>query len=157
MPQFIPNEAIRKNSDNTYSIQVTETGAGPAPTPEASNSFSVSQSAGVLEASRVVKNAAGKLQKAIIQVDSTLASGTYYIQFLNAAALPADGAVTHLIDPLVVVHSSGTTDQLAFDFVGAEDGTTGVYASTGIVVVLSTTRATKTIGGSYLTMTVMYQ
>lgn len=157
MQSNIPDTAFRKNSDGTYSLLTTETGAGTPPTPATANSFSVASSAGVLETSRVVKASAGKLHKAIIQLDSTLASGTYYIQFLNAASLPADGAVTHLIDPIAITHGSGTTDQLSFDFAGAEDGMTGIYASTGIVVVLSTSRATKTIGGAYLTMTVLYQ
>ena len=61
-----------------------------AQTPSTTNSWSVAKSDVVLEASRVVKASAGKLSSGIIQLDTTATTGTYYIQFLNAASLPAD-------------------------------------------------------------------
>lgn len=143
-------------TSTTYLVNQAQMGSA-APTPSTTNSWSVAKSDGVLEASRVVKASAGKLSKAIIQLDTTATTGTYYIQFLNASSLPADGAVTHLVDPIVAVHTSGTTDLFSFDFTGPDLAKSGVNASTGIVVVLSTTRATKTIASAYLTMTVFYE
>ncbi len=96
-----------------------------------------------LEASAVVKNAAGMLKGFDVRVDSTLASGTYYVQILNHASLPADGAVTHLIAPVKVIHTVGFDDFI-------EDRFPDVSAGTGVVVCLSTTEFTKTIGGAYL-------
>ena len=76
----------KKASTQTTLIGATYKVENPSMTvvpsgPSASSSFSTAKSDGVLEASRVVKASAGTLYKAIIQVDSTLATGTYYLQF----------------------------------------------------------------------------
>ena len=105
-----------------------------------------------LEASTISKNTPGRLYKYNIRIDSTLANGTYYIQFMNSATLPADGAVTFLTAPIKKVHVSGTDDYITDDFslVG------GIYASAGIVMCISTTEFTKTIGTAVTSSTIIY-
>lgn len=128
---------------------------------DASGNLQTSVSAGVawsvskssaLEASHVIKASSGSLRGATIRIDSTAPSASYYIQFLNASSLPANGAVTHLIAPLKRIHANGTDDYFSVDFTES-----GLTASTGIVIVLSTTEFTKTISGAYLSMTVQYK
>lgn len=113
-------------------------------------SSSVAKSA-AKEASHVVKASAGVFYGGIYRVDSALANGTYYIQFLNASSLPADGAVTQLINPIKVAHTSGTDDLYDLDL-----SLTGITASTGIVVALSTTEFTLTISSANLVTTTFY-
>jgi hypothetical protein len=68
----------------------------------------------------VVKAAAGTLRNVTVRLDSTLASGTYYLQLWNLAALPADatvvGAGNSLDAPVKVVHTNGTDDLIVYDF-----------------------------------------
>lgn len=109
-------------------------------------------SSAALEASSISKASAGNLYYAYGVVDATAPTDIYYIQFLDSATLTADGAVTHLITPIPVVHTTGTDSSFEigdFDF--------GVAAANGIVIVLSTTLVTKTIAGSYLFATVLYK
>jgi hypothetical protein len=105
-----------------------------------------------LEASSISKASAGVLRSASWRLDSTAPNGTYYLQVLNAASLPGDGAVTHLVAPIKVIHATGTDDYITLD---ATDN--GVYASTGIVTCLSSSEFTKTISGAYLSGTVEYK
>jgi hypothetical protein len=112
--------------------------------------WSVDQSA-ALEASSVTKAAAGVIRSIFGRIDSTAASGTYYIQFLNASSLPADGAVTHLATPYKIIHTTGSDSYFSVDFLEQ-----GLFASTGIVIDLSSTEFTKTIGGAYLSMTIRF-
>jgi hypothetical protein len=109
-------------------------------------------STSALVASKEVKSSAGVLRWLRVRLDSTAANGTYYLQILNAAALPADGAVTHLLAPIKVIHANGADDTIQIDLTD-----NGVYASAGIVVCLSTTEFTKTIAGAYLCGTVLYK
>lgn len=104
-----------------------------------------------LEASTLTKASAGVLFCASFRLDSTAPTNTYYLQFHNAAALPAEGAAVFLCAPTKVVHVTGTDDAVNVVFPG-----NGVYASLGIVCVLSTTEWTKTISGAYLTGDVFY-
>jgi len=113
--------------------------------------FAVDNSA-ALEASTVTKAAAGVLYQVDGRIDSTAATGTYYIQFINAASLPADGAVTHLRTPKKLQHTTGTDTPFSFDF-----GPGGIYAPVGIVLCASSTEFTKTITGAITTSTVLYQ
>lgn len=100
-----------------------------------------------LETSHVLKAAAGKVYKGNVRVDSTLATNTYYIQLINAALLPSNGAVTYLWNPIKVAHVNGTSDFIDFDFT-----TNGLPASTGAVVAISTTEFTLTIGTAVLSV-----
>lgn len=104
-----------------------------------------------LEASSISKAAAGVVRAVDGRIDSTAATGTYYIQLLNSATLPADGAVTTLVAPKKIQHTTGTDTNFSIDCT-----MNGVYASAGIVIVLSTTEYTKTIGGAYMSSTVYY-
>lgn len=121
--------------------------------PVAVNTYALSTDlSAALEASTVTKASAGNVYKAMGRLDSTYATATYYIQLLNAASLPADGAVTHLRAPIKIQHTSGTDDY--WDFCIAENFP--VYASTGIVMCVSTTEFTKTIGGAYTSSSISY-
>jgi len=104
-----------------------------------------------LETSSVTKASAGRLYALSGYIDATAPSATYYIQILNASSLPADGAVTHLVEPKQIVHATGSPSYFSYDY-----GLFGRYASTGIVVCISSTQFTKTISGAYLAMTAAY-
>jgi hypothetical protein len=101
-----------------------------------------------LEASRQVSTTAGKLRSLTVRIDSTASSGTLYVQVLDAAALPADGAVTHVVAPIKRIHVSGTDDYLSIDF-----SERGVAFGAGCFIVLSSSEFTKTIGGAFLSVT----
>lgn len=101
--------------------------------------------ASALAASKVIKAAAGIHFSTQVQIDATAPSATYYVQMINAAALPSNGAVTHLHAPQTVIHVSGVPDVVVFDDTGAPAAFT-----TGCVAALSTTQFTLTIGGAYL-------
>jgi len=98
-----------------------------------------------LEASAIAKNAPGMITGLDVRVDSTLASGTYYVQVLNSATVPVDGAVTHIVAPYKVIHTIGYDDNI-------EDRFQAIFASAGIVICLSTTEFTKTLGGTNLSI-----
>lgn len=133
--------------DNTNNVIATVN----KPLAVSTYAWSVDQSA-ALEASTVTKASAGVLRSATVRIDSTQATGTYYIQFYNAAALPADGAVTFLCAPYKIQHTTGTDTHVSFDFTD-----NGIYASTGIVMGLSTTEFTKTISGAVTSSTILYK
>jgi hypothetical protein len=105
-----------------------------------------------LEASGVVKASAGSLRLFSGRIDSTAASGTYYVQMLNAASLPANGAVTMLCAPTKLIHTTGSDTPINLDFTDNM-----IAASTGIVFCLSSTEFTKTISGAYLSASVLFQ
>jgi hypothetical protein len=132
--------------DNTANVAWTHHRAITDSTGAVSVDFSAA-----LEASSVTKASAGRLYKATGRIDSTGASATYYIQFYNASSLPADGAVTFLIAPIKIIHTTGANSTFDVDF-----GTLGVYASTGMVMALSSTEFTKTISSALLSSTILY-
>lgn len=105
-----------------------------------------------LEASTVTKATPGNLHKALVRIDSSAGTDDYYIQFLNAAALPADGAVTHLIPPIKVQHTTGTDSVIEIDF-----GDNCIAFSTGLVMCISTTEFTKTIAGAVSSSTILFK
>lgn len=114
------------------------------------NPFSVRKSA-ALEDSGIIKAAAGTLYGLSGRIDSTAPSATYYLQILDSATLPADGAVTHLIAPIKIVVVTGTDYIFDLDFTP-----NGIAAAAGIVVCLSSTEFTKTISSAYLSTTGLY-
>jgi hypothetical protein len=105
-----------------------------------------------LEASSVAKATSGTIRYFAGRIDSTLATGTYYLQFLNHSSLPADGAVTMLCAPIKVQHTTGTDSPIVIDF---KDSC--IYASTGITWCLSTTEFTKTISTAHVSSTFLYK
>lgn len=133
-------------TEGSYGVQAT------VPTPLATSTFTSSKSvSSALEASAVVKATAGNLYRTFGVIDKSAPTGMYYVLHLNASSLPGDGAVTHLITPIPVSHTTGTDssfDTGHFPF--------GTYASTGIVRVLSSTMVTKTITSAYMFATTSY-
>lgn len=95
--------------------------------------WTVAKSA-ALAPSLVLKASAGKLGKVTGRLDSTLATGTYYLMFIDAASLPVNGAVTTLLGTVKIQHTTGTDSR--FDIDVTPDGVT---ATTGIVLAVSTT------------------
>ncbi len=121
------------------------------PVATATNTYSRDTST-ALEASSIAKASAGNLYRAFGVIDASAATDIYYIQFLDSATLTADGAVSHLITPIPVNHTTGTDS--SFD-TGHFDA--GIAATAGIVIVASTTMVLKAIAGSVLFATVLYK
>ena len=94
------------------------------------------------EASRVVKASAGTLFG--LTLHNSLAT-TQFVQFHNAAALPADGAI-----PVVVIAVPANTT-MSWD-----SNPFGRYFTVGIVICNSTTGPTKTIGAANLWVDAQY-
>jgi hypothetical protein len=103
-----------------------------------------------LEASTVSKASAGNVFRVFGVIDKTAATGLYYVLTLDAASLPSNGAVTHLLPPQVINHTQNTDSE--FDSLWINNGKP---ASTGVVVALSTTMVTLTVAGSYFFGTVV--
>lgn len=96
----------------------------------------------VLGTNLVVKASAGTLRYVEGRIDSTAASGSYYVQIFNTTSLPADttGVGSMLVGPRKVQTAGSTDARFTIDLMNE-----GVYASTGIVICASTTEFTKTI------------
>jgi hypothetical protein len=104
-----------------------------------------------LEASTISKASLGILRMIFGRIDASAPTATYYLLAINSATLPANGAVTMLMAPRKIVHTTGTDTQILIDFT-----MNGIYASAGIVFCLSSTEFTKTIEGAYMSATVLY-
>lgn len=104
-----------------------------------SNDFSIA-----LANSKVISAVPGTLRNLTLQVDGTLASGTYYMQVWDSATVPADTTAVTLANslesPVKVIHVLGTDDLITYDFAEL-----GIPADFGICWSLSSTRFTKTI------------
>ena len=97
-----------------------------------------------LGASFVLKNAKGTLYMCEAKLDASAPGGTYYAMLLDAASLPANGAVT-VLEEIPIPHSNGTDDLISFPIKN------GIDLPTGAVLVLSSTSGTTlTISGAYL-------
>jgi len=118
---------------------------------EIAAAFSVDASTSALEASSVISAAPCKVYEVFGRIDSTASSDDYYLQLVNAASLPGDGAVTFLAAPIKVAHTTGTDTTVDVGF-----GEHGIAASTGAVWVISTTEFTKTIAGAVASLTATY-
>jgi hypothetical protein len=114
-------------------------------------SWSVAQNS-ALAASLVIKATAGVIRSVSGRIDSTLASGTYYLLLMNAASLPANGAVTNLMAPQKYIHVNGTDDRFALDFTA-----NGIFASVGAVLAISTTEFTLTVGTAVVSATACFK
>jgi hypothetical protein len=135
---------VDKFVDNTNSVAWTVL----TPLAVATNAITTDISA-ALEASSIAKATAGRFYSSQGRIDSTQATGTYFIMVLNSATLPADGAVTRLCDSLKINHTTGVDSNYTIDFTSIG----GLWASAGIVTCISSTSYTKTIGGAYLSST----
>lgn len=110
-----------------------------------------------LEASSVSKASAGVVCKFYGRIDSTASTATYYIQLINSASLPSNGAITFLIAPIKIQHNTGSDSYFDIDLTG-DNANSCVTASNGIVWDLSTTEFTKTISASnVVSATVLYK
>lgn len=109
-----------------------------------------------LASSLVVKAAAGTLGFASGRLDQSAATGNYYIQMWNLAALPADATavstVNSLANPFKIAHVNGLDDywQMSTPAGGEE-------ATAGIVIGVSTTEFTKTAAGNIISATATFQ
>lgn len=75
---------------------------------------------------------AGVLKDFTVQIPAAIASNTYYLMALDAAAAASNGAVTNIIAPIEIVHALGSTDTVRFDDLMAA-------GAAGITFMLSTT------------------
>ena len=99
-----------------------------------------SSSLAAFESGRVLKASAGTFISLYVELDPSLASGTYYAQLLTgSASVPADGAVTHLRSPQAMIHVTGQKTIAQFN-----DSPHGIAFSTGCTACVSSTRFTKT-------------
>lgn len=125
-----------------------------APVTSTTYNLSLDKSA-ALEASSVTKASAGNLYWVSGRIDSTAPTATYYYQVLSAASLPSDGAVTYLVAPMKLQHTTGTDTPIAIG--NPSNAVTPIAGSaTGLVECLSSTEFTKTITAAYLSTTVGY-
>lgn len=144
--KWIAEGFAAQGEDNTNGLIATQN----KPVAVSTYAWSVDKSA-ALEASSIAKATAGVIRSAFGRIDSTHATGTYYVQLMNSATLPADGAVTLLVAPLKIQHVTGTDSNFSIDCT-----MNGIYSSAGIVLVLSTTEYTKTISGAFTSTTILY-
>jgi hypothetical protein len=112
-----------------------------------------STGSGTLTNSFVISAVAGIIRSLTVRIDAALASGTYYLQLWNLAALPADGLLgttTNWITSAVkVVHILGTDNNVVYNF-----NEEGQAFDTGAVLGLSSTAADKTnVAGNNLSVT----
>ena len=130
---------------------VTLLGPFPVPTLEAdrpwTNNFSVA-----LANSFIIKATPGIIRSNTVRVDSTLATGTYYLQTWDLAAPPVDATAVTLLNslsaPVKVLHVSGVNDIIEYDF-----DEYGVAFDNGASLNLSSTEFTKTtVAGAFLSV-----
>ena len=129
-------------ADNDPAVTALQ-GATPAGTNDigkvgvtsSSNSFSTG-----LEDSHVASSSAATFKGAYGRIDSTIATATYYILVIDAASLPANGAVAELIRPLKIVHTNGTDSTFNLNYQNTPQD-----ASNGVVVACSSTEFTLTV------------
>jgi hypothetical protein len=87
----------------------------------------------------VVKGSAGRLKDASIQILAAVATGTYYVMFIDAATLSDGAGKTLLRSSIEVNHVSGSTDTISvnnFD---------GAASSAGIVIAVSSSATLTTL------------
>lgn len=134
-----------------FPLPVTLVSPLPVPTLEAdrpwTNNFSTA-----LTNSFVIKATPGIIRSNTVRVDSTLATGTYYLQTWNLAVPPADTTVVtkpnSLTAPVKVIHVSGVDDIVEYDF-----DEYGTEFSVGASLNLSSTEFTKTtVAGAFLSV-----
>lgn len=113
-----------------------------------------SDSSSALEASSVIKAAAGNLRLFSGVIDASLASGTYYLQFFNQTSVPADATAVaaNFIAPTVIKHTNGTPTPINLDFTN-----NCIAFSVGGIWCLSSTFYTKTITTAVVNATVLYK
>lgn len=135
---------VLSKSDGSPDLwQSANDGAAKVDIPSA---LSVASSA--LEASHVVSSSSSNLRAVSCRLDATAPTGTYYVHVLDAATVPVNGVVTHLLAPEKVQHINGVDDLIDLPI-----PLVGIAASVGVVVCLSSTEFAKTLSGAYLSIT----
>lgn len=109
-----------------------------------SNTFSTA-----LSNSFIIRAAPGTIRNLTFRLDSTLASGTYYLQVWDLAAPPVDGTAVTLVNsldaPLKIVHVLGVDDLIVKDW-----SELGVDFDVGASLNISSTEFTKTtVAGAF--------
>lgn len=119
--------------------------------------FRVAQTS-ALARSLEVSTTGAMLCKGYGRIDSTATTDDYFIQFVNASALPVDGlsivagTLVFISTPIKLTHTNGVDSTFDFDF-----GDDYVKSKDGIYIVVSTTEFSKTIVTSdVLSCTVFY-
>ncbi len=126
---------------------------GVVPKLDATSTYAYSTDvSAALEASSLIKVSAGKFLYGRWTIDTTLATGTYYLQLINAASVPADGAITTFFDPIAFIHTTAF-----FTVITIEALENGIFGSAGLVWCISSTRFTKTLGTAVVSGTVFYK
>ncbi len=107
----------------------------------------VNKSSAALATSSVLKSSPGTLFWFTGYIDATAPTGTYYLQFFNLTAVPADATVVpaDFMGPIAYTHTSGVPTPIDLDF-----RSIGLTGSIGLVCNLSSTQFTKTITAAYL-------
>lgn len=124
--------------DNTNNIARVEM----SPTTSTSNGWLPYQGQ-ALDDGQVIVATACKVKSVTALIDTAAASDEYFLHVIDAAAVPANGAVTLAAPPVSVQHTAGTQSAIVIDF-----SEPGVSFTTGLTVYISTTQITKTIAGS---------
>lgn len=143
--------AVTSFLPNPLPVNATIVGPLPVPTLEADRPWSRNFST-ALANTFVVKATPGILRSATVRVDSTLATGTYYLQLWNLAAVPADTTAVTLLNsmsaPVKVIHVNGVNDIIEYDF-----NEYGQEFNAGASLNLSSTEFTKTtVAGAFLSV-----
>jgi hypothetical protein len=107
-----------------------------------------------LTSSLLIKSSSGVLRSISGRVDSTAPTANLYLQLFNSGSMPAEGVgvAAMLVAPIKVQHTSGTDNTISIDFTN-----NGIFASNGMIAILSSTEFTKTITGSFMSLTCEYK
>lgn len=105
---------------------------------------------------------AGNLLKAHVQIDSTAATGTYYVQVFDAADVPANTTALTATNSLCSVegvsHTTGAFTDINFDFTnGKTNETSGTEFRNGCTIGMSTTQFTATATGAIMVATAYFE
>ncbi len=102
----------------------------------------------------------GKVLKYSAKLDSSLATGVYYIQAWDADDVPAGATVVtntnSVFAPVEVAHTNGTATILDVDLTGPE-GEAGLYFKDGFVLALSTTEFSYTAGTNHMAAVALWE
>lgn len=102
-----------------------------------------------------VKSTAGVVRSIDLRIDSTGLTDSVYLQAINTSTIPVNGTVSgadFLFSPVKLQHTNGTDTKVTVDLLEA-----GIYASNGIVLLLSDTEFTTTRTSSIGAFNVRYK
>lgn len=128
-------------------LRINSSGALVVSSEAGSGATISNKSSSALEASRVLKSSPGTMFWFTGYIDGSAPTGTYYLQFFNLTAVPADATAVpaDFVGPIAYNHATGSPTAIDLDFRDI-----GISGSVGLVVCLSSTQFTKTITSAYL-------